>query len=258
MPAVGLWLKLACVLLVLAIAIAGAIVVRAGIDAAGGALFSRNDRFAIRRLDVTAGRLITSELVQEYMQISEGMNLFAFDVKRARLDFLRRCPGVKSMEISRVLPDTLRIVIVERQPVARLAGRRFVVDAEGIAFRVPVDTSRLPMITGHAGQQLKAGDRVAAGVDRALQVLELCEDPACGIQLDSLRVDRLDYLILYPGAGHSVRRIHLSWKGMAKRDELSEANLGERLKWVAKALNSAKSKGLTFLDATYEGRMYGE
>lgn len=255
----GLWYKAACVLLVLAIVVAAACLVRVGLRSAGGALFVRNARFAVRHVEVVSGNLITPELVREYLRIEDGMNLFALDVKRARMDFLQRCPGVRSMEISRVLPDTLRIVITERQPLARLAGRgRFVVDAEGVVFRVPVDTGRLPLVTGHSGQRFRAGDRVGSDIGRALLFLDVCEDPLCGIEVDSVRVDRPGYLIVYTGQRHTVRRIHLNWEGMQESSSISETNLRYRLKWVAKALNSEKSRDLAFLDATYEGRIYGQ
>lgn len=254
---VGLWQKTACILLVLAIVAAAVVLVREGAGVAGELIFSRNKRFTIRRLDITAGRTITPDLVREYLQIHEGMNLFAIDLKGTRTEFLERCPGVESMAIRRVLPDTLSIVITEREPIARLASpHRLVVDADGIVFRVPTDTRRLPLVTGYADRELGPSDRVGPDVREGLRVLQLCQEPSCSIPVDEIRVDRPKHFILYLGGGHAGRRIRVPRPGKVSGDAAGNIDLRDRLAWVARAINSEEGRRRTVWDATYRGRIY--
>ena len=147
-----------------------------GVRWTGHMLFSGNDRFRIEALDIAAGQVITAPLIREYTGLREGMNLFAADINEIRRTFLRRTPVVQSMTISRLLPDTLRVEIVERQAVARL-GRRgsLVLDGKGIVFSQHTGNRYLPVLVGYGGTRLKPGQRIGGlGLDAAV-LLDLGE-----------------------------------------------------------------------------------
>lgn len=95
-----------------------------------------NARFAIRRVEVTGAlhtqRAAIDALVSQYV----GLNLFQLDIDRVQRE-LTSLEWVSRIEIEKALPDTLRIRIVERTPVALVTvadGALRYVDERGAAF----------------------------------------------------------------------------------------------------------------------------
>ncbi|MBN1558298.1 MAG: FtsQ-type POTRA domain-containing protein [Lentisphaerae bacterium] len=147
-----------------------------GLQWTGRLLFSRNDRFTVRHLDIAPGRVITEPLIREYTGLHEGMNLFAADIASIRRGFLRRTPVVKAMTVARLLPDTLQVAVTERQAVARL-GRRgtLVTDGSGMVFSQHTGKKYLPVLIGLDGSQLRPGRRFGGLALDAARVLDMCE-----------------------------------------------------------------------------------
>jgi len=81
--------------------------------------YSQNPRYTIKTLDIRSdGRLVTPALVKEWAGLRVGMNLFEVDVARTRR-LLQKVPMVKTVIVTRRLPDTLQIQLTERTPIAR-------------------------------------------------------------------------------------------------------------------------------------------
>jgi len=92
-------------------------------------------RFAVKQIEI-AGATHTSRA--ELAAITAGYtgtNLFKMDIGRVQHD-LRNLPWVSRIDIEKKLPDTLRIKITERSPVAlvRTHDRISYVDEQGVAF----------------------------------------------------------------------------------------------------------------------------
>lgn len=115
-------------------------------------------RFAVRAIEVS-GAVHTSRadldaITARYV----GLNLFQIDIARVQSD-LGGLGWVRGIDIEKKLPDTLRIKITERTPVALLREKeRFLyVDDEGSAFAelsTIVGNDDLPVITDAAGVEL--------------------------------------------------------------------------------------------------------
>jgi len=89
----------------------------------------------------------------------KGLNLFQIDIDRVQRD-LGDLGWVSSIDIEKKLPDTLRIKITERQPVALVrAGERLLyVDETGVGFAElspRVGNDDLPIITDAHGPELQ-------------------------------------------------------------------------------------------------------
>ena len=248
----------------LALAIVGLVVVGgfgvltwSGLQWLGGVLFSRNGRYEIRTLDikVDGNGVMTPALVKEYTQLREGLNLFECHIGQIREEFLRRAHTVKSMEISRILPDTLAIEVVERIPLARL-GRRgyFVADHDGRVFVLRTGSRHLPVIQGYKGPRLRSGMRVSGMALAALQVLDACDDPMLGLSVDAVEADRSEYVVLWLAGPKTVR---LSWPGMGELTPSSRRHLQGRLRGVVDVLGTERGRRLSKIDATTEGEIFG-
>jgi len=115
-------------------------------------------RFAIRHVEVAGVQHTSRGDLDALTARYAGTNLFHLDIARLRHE-ISSLPWVSRVEIEKKLPDTLRIVIVERTPVAlvNLEGSVAYVDDRGAAF-APLTPAAgdpdLPLISGATGADL--------------------------------------------------------------------------------------------------------
>ncbi len=78
-----------------------------------------NPDFAIRKVDVHVKGYLSPELVLKWSGVSTGENIFRVDLAaiRRNLEFV---PQIKQVTVERVLPNTIRISVEEREPIARI------------------------------------------------------------------------------------------------------------------------------------------
>ena len=151
-------IALAVVLLAVGTAVAGVIL---AVHTLGPLWFGENPRLAIRRVEIASGGYWNgngansreNELMRR-LGMRRGMTLFGVDPGKLRAG-LERIPCVESARVYRVLPDTLRMELVERTPRAVLFDRAspLVADENGIVIERReslVATGRwdLPLISG--------------------------------------------------------------------------------------------------------------
>lgn len=115
-------------------------------------------RFAVKTIEIDGSTHTSRAAIDAVTRQYIGANLFRIDIARLQAD-LRRLGWVKRIEAEKKLPDTLRIRIVERTPVALAAvgGRISYVDENGVPFAElspAVGDVDLPLITNAAGAEL--------------------------------------------------------------------------------------------------------
>ncbi len=174
------------------------------------AMFSENDFFVIRQIEVTTDGSLGRGHILEYARVSEGMNLFAVDPKSVR-DLLMSVPVVGQAQVGRRLPDTLVIDVTERVAVARLgragSGSPLAVDAQGHVLGPSSVRASLPVIAGVRDVGLRPGDVVKDPMlAEALQVLDLCTRPELRAELSvaTIGVGGEDYLDVGLATGEQV------------------------------------------------------
>src|SRR5258708_8446526 len=86
-------------------------------------LVYENKAFAIDEIDVQTDGVIAVEQLRRWMGVKPGQNLLALDLARVKRD-LEMAPPVQSVSIERILPRTLRVRIIEREPLAQINGPR--------------------------------------------------------------------------------------------------------------------------------------
>jgi cell division protein FtsQ len=112
-------------------------------------------RFALKTIEVTGAVHTPRASVDSITRAYVGGNLFKLDIANVQND-LGKLGWISRIEAEKKLPDTLRVRIVERTPVALLqSGDRLrYVDESGVAFAElspSVGDSDLPLISGLAG-----------------------------------------------------------------------------------------------------------
>lgn len=118
-----------------------------------------DERFAVRAIEIEGAKHTPRGALNLATQRYVGLNLFQIDIERVQRD-LNGVGWVRRIDIEKKLPDTLRIKITERQPVALVGtGEKLLyVDDEGTAFAEltpSVGNDDLPLITDAHGDELR-------------------------------------------------------------------------------------------------------
>lgn len=114
--------------------------------------------FAVRTIEIDGAVHTPSAALAEATQRYKGLNLFQIDIARVQHD-LGGLGWVRRIDIEKKLPDTLRIKITERKPVAlvKRGERLMYVDDEGTPFAelsARVGDEDLPLIASTDGAEL--------------------------------------------------------------------------------------------------------
>jgi cell division septal protein FtsQ len=186
-----------------------------------------NKAFAIQEIDVQTDGVISVAQLRRWMGVKPGQNLLALDLSRVKRD-LELVPLVQSVSVERILPRTLRIRVVEREPLAQINAPRprpggglelavFQLDIDGYVM-LPLDShqranaanqpaEQLPLISGIAGNELQPGRRIETPqVQASLQLIAAFEhSPMAGlVELKHIDVSAPDVLVVTTGQGSEV------------------------------------------------------
>lgn len=200
---------------------------RAG-DWALNRLVYRNPAFAIRDIDMQTDGVITQAQLQRWAGVRLGENLLALDLMRVQQN-LKRIPFIATVSVERILPQTLRVRVAEREAVAQVEVlhprpgpgggdvRVFHLDPEGFVMP-PLDlrprpatngpaADSLPTLTGLKLPDLQPGRRLdSAQVAAGLRLIaEFACSPMAGLA-DLRRIDlsASDVLVVTTEQGSEV------------------------------------------------------
>lgn len=131
-------------------------------------------RFAARILEVKPTPHMPVELLRERLAIPEGTNIWSLDMEQLKTR-IEADPWIANAELTRHLPDTLRVHLNEHEAAAiLLAERLYFVNPQGVPFKALTaeDSKDLPMITGLPPQPLlQPSPETEAIIERGLAVL---------------------------------------------------------------------------------------
>ena len=217
--------------------------------------FSQNPRYTIKSLDIQSdGRLVTPALVREWTRLRVGMNLFEIDVSQTRC-LLAKVPMIKSVAVTRHLPDTLEIRLSERSPIARVKRRDSAylgVDRDGCFFSLPAGGQTLPTIIGYHGTPVEPGGSIKGQALRALEVLDVCSRTSAGkaLSIAFVDVEKEDCLRIYLAGGECVR---LPWMIPAQPGLSARQDLERKLRVLTQSLQNSANRGkrIAWIDLTF-------
>lgn len=196
-------------------------------------LARRMQFFRVRQIEVVGARYLEPQRIAEALALSGDQNVFdpVGDAERG----VEAVPGIVRARITRRVPGTLRVTVVEREPIALAPGR------EGM---VPLDCDggRLPYDPAQAGLALPIAERADSGLVRALCVVRAA-DPALYADVHAVRV----------GGGGSVM---LELDG--QRVRLSGTPSTRDVEAVVLVRQHLEATGRTFteLDARFDGLVF--
>src|SRR5690606_25019257 len=188
-------------------------------------------RFEVRHLIYEPTPHVGDDQLRELLAIEPGTNILACELPELS-ERIAAHPWVAQATVTRNLPDTLEIEIVEHRPEAIVLAERFyLVNDQGVPFK-PVERgerSELPVITG-IDRKLLADDRDAAvaRINEALELLRLYQTKQRP-RLGELHLDDDGAITLYTAeAGTQLRLGRGEFAARLDRWDALRAALGER------------------------------
>lgn len=186
-----------------------------------------NPAFSIQEIDVQTDGVIAADQLRRWMGVKPGQNLLALDLAKVKRD-LEIVPMIHSASIERILPRTLRVRVMERDPIAQVTVARpqgpngiaaavFQLDAEGYAM-LPLEPRQravpltqpaepLPVISGLNGNDVQAGRRLdSPQVQAALELItDFDQSPMAGlVELKRVEISSPDTLLVTTGQGSEI------------------------------------------------------
>jgi len=149
------------------------------------------------------GRRIPPKFIRDNFKLAEGMNLFAINIRMLR-ESIESVPRVLRAEVQRVLPDTLKIQVLERVAIARLgpvdSQIHFEMDDQGCILGPSTHPRGIPLISGVDHHEFRRGEPLEnEGVVLAIKVLDLCNTNkrlSRILQIERIDVSHPDRLVL--------------------------------------------------------------
>ena len=216
-----------------------------GLKFAQGFLFAENDQYTIEHIDIETDRRLRPQHIKEYAGVNTGMNLFEISIREVEKQ-LESVPQIRDAEVQRILPDTLKITITERQPIAYLGrnrgGLHLLVDGDGYLVARRSQPEELPRIIGLELDHLKPGVRVTnKQVMHAVEIVEICDHTRLSqyIHIRHIDASKSEKLKLLLFTGHQVT--------------LGRKDIEQKLWELVSALRHERESGLPVQDYDLSG-----
>jgi len=217
------------------------------------------------QVEISAGRMVKQDVLAENLGLIRGANLALIDFAAKREETLRRIPNLRTITISRRMPDKVKVTAEERLPIAQVGfhGRKGttgkVADAEGMVFICQRGTQMLPVIREAQFPGTTAGHVLTGRPYAALQVIEQCRNPEFqDLGLLEVDVSRRDFVMATLG---NYSRAKIAWNDMGENTASSRKSLHRQLTLLAKAIRSRIGEGAMVWNATdtsSPGRIYAD
>ena len=214
-------------------------------------LFLRSSFFDVQQVIVTGNQTISAETLLELAEIEKGINIFLMDFNNTVL-MVESHPLVKHVEPIRRLPNTLELVVTEREAWALISANEgmIVIDQEGVFLyqldylfkpEMPLITLNEipPLVIGQAVNQTAAASvyKIITALDTA--TIESISEYHCNVDTDEVTLYTL--------------------RGTAIRFGSSKERFNQKIPMVKQALKLEQELALAgegklnYLDIRYEG-----
>lgn len=139
-----------------------------------------SERLRVGRLEVQGNRFLSEGEVRELLGPSLGENILTLDIVALK-SRLQASPWVADATVARVLPDTIRVEIHERTPLALAeVDRLYLMDTDGVLIEIYGPRTAgfdLPIVRGLQGLDLETrGDRARRAGTLLFDVGELAAE----------------------------------------------------------------------------------
>lgn len=194
------------------------------------ALFTKNDRLILRRIELNGMSPERTKAMLKYLELDLNEdNIFTVDIAKIRKK-IEKISYIKSASVYRVLPDTLKINVTQRVPLAYLFkyGHNMVIDEDAVVMNrrycMQVKYS-LPVIKDFKFQTLESGITLP-DLAQAIKLIKLVTYEFQKFKLSSISLknkrkitfimikDRRAYKVIIPkdNIKNSLKKLHYALK----------------------------------------------
>lgn len=212
------------------------------------------------QVSISSGKLIKAQLLAESFGLTNGANLATIDFERRRAEILKKIPTLKSITISRQLPNQLTIVAEERTPIAKLGVRGAremsgrVVDDEGMVFPCRIGIRLLPTIVEPNAPGTPIGRPLSGHARAALQLLEACRQPDFSeLAIQAIDISHPDFLLATLG---NYSKAKIAWEGMGGDAPAARTLLENLLTQLLQAIRSQVLPNTKIWNATIPDKIF--
>ena len=215
-------------------------------------------------VSITSGKMVKADVLAENLGLRVGANLALIDFERKREEALRRIPTLRSISISRRLPDKVVVAAEERTPIAKmgLKGKRGltgrVVDVDGVVFPCMRGTLLLPTIIEPQAPGTAIGHELSGRARAALRLLVMCREPKfmeLGVQ--DVDISRPDYLLATISSNYA--KVKIAWEGMdGDPSPQADSDLEWRLSKLLEVIRSGAAGPVRLWNATMPDRIFAD
>lgn len=213
-----------------------------------------------RQVEVVTGSHVKRNVILEGFGLKEGANLAKIDFAARRDELLQKVPNIRSLSVTRRLPDGVQISVVEREPLAKMeikgakSQSGLVVDSDGVVFRRRGGaTDLLPKIIEARQPGTLPGKSLTGMARSALDLVALCrEEEFAGFSIVAVDVSHQDYLLAVLS---NYQRAKIAWDGMAEPDAVSRLNMRERVAKLRHAVLTGVATRAKIWNATQPGHI---
>jgi hypothetical protein len=185
----------------------------------------KNDAFAVRDLDIQTDGSILIPQLRQWAGVKPGDNLLALDLARIKRD-IELAPMIEAAAVERVLPHTLRVRVIEREPIARIQlpqlqprggvamvsyyldeGGHVIQPLTALADRTAQEAEFLPVLSGINAADLRPGTPVVSPkIIAALRLIAAFgSSPMSGlVEMKSVDVAGTEVLQVTTGQGGQI------------------------------------------------------
>ncbi|MCK4983188.1 MAG: FtsQ-type POTRA domain-containing protein [Victivallaceae bacterium] len=211
-------------------------------------LFTKNERLILRRVKLVGMESRRSNALIKYLKLNlYNDNLFDIDIAKIRRK-IEKISYIKSARVYRVLPDTLKIVITQRVPIAYLFryGAKWVVDEDAVVMNKKYCMKlkySLPVITGFRYKKLRSGEKIP-NLTQAINLLKLTTSEFRKFKISSISLEntrKITFVMIKKRRAYKVL--------MPKND------INDMLQVLRYALQQKQGKHKSTIDLTYENQV---
>ena len=214
------------------------------------------------QVEITSGKMVHPGTIAEEFGLKVGKNLATIDFDRKRKEVLSKIPNLRTIRVTRKLPDKVIISAEERTPIAKMGIRGLrkttgrVVDTEGVVFMCQRGTQMLPTILEPASPGTRPGQRILHRTLAALKLIEACREPEF-LELGVLEVDTAKHDFLTVTLGN-YSKVKILWDEMDESTVRAHKDLVTRLTQLRNAIRSQVTPETVIWNATIPGQIFAD
>ncbi|MCG9479366.1 MAG: FtsQ-type POTRA domain-containing protein [Actinomycetia bacterium] len=130
--------------------------------------FYNSEYFKLKEIEIEGYQHYSQEELRSYLNEFKGKNIFEIDKKMVEQVLFQNCSWIKEVDFSKVFPDKMKVLVVERKPfiLTKYRSNFFLLDSEGIVLEhfqneKPEQHDNLILVTNALDFKPEIGDKVA-------------------------------------------------------------------------------------------------